>query len=500
VLENRKDWSLVMGILEYFRGRPPHREAPTAPLLPDIVRWAASFDIVAKPWLILGKGPSYDRVRDVRLADYYTCALNHVVREGSVDLAHIIDIDVAADCAEALERNARWLVLPYHPHVRNTPTHKTIEDFARELPVLRSLHRQGRLFWYNLSTAKTQVGTSPVVTGKFFSAEAVVNLLATCGVKTIRSLGIDGGSSYAATYNDLVAKTLLSNGRTSFDRQFEQIAATIRRTGLFYAPLHKQAPIRVFVGTDRTQMLAARVLEYSIKCHASMSVAVVPMCDVPVPLPRDPRNHPRTGFSFARFLIPSLCGYAGRAIYVDADMLVFQDISRLWDLSLEEADVLCAEQPAAKGRVRQYSVMVLDCGGLRWNVEDIVRGLDDGRYDYRQLMQDFCVVPPERIAATIPYEWNSLESYEAGRTGLVHYTDMPTQPWVCDKNPHAEPWYSALRSAVAEGFIRKQELYREVEQGNVLPDLPQRIGFAPHPDFRRLARAFMPPHRRVIRA
>src|SRR5207237_1121984 len=161
----------------------------------------------------------------------------------------------------------------------------------------------------------------------------------------------------------------LANGRTSFERQFERIASTIRKHGIFYAPLHKQAPIRLFVGTDSTQRLAARVLEYSIKCHSSMSVDFVPMCDVPVPLPRDPRNRPRTGFSFARFLIPSLCGYQGRAIYLDADMLVFDDISKLWDLPLGEAGVLCAEQPTDKGRIRQYSVLLLDCARLPWRIE-----------------------------------------------------------------------------------------------------------------------------------
>ena len=453
-----------------------------------------------KPWLILGKGPSYEYVRSVALDDFYTCALNHVVRQHRVDVAHAIDIDVVEHCKDVLESNARYLLMPYYPHVHNVPTRRTIEEFADEMPVLRSLRDQGRLVWYNLSTAKTQVGSSPVVTGKFFSGETAINLLATCGVKTIRSLGVDGGSSYAPTYEDLAATTLLANGRTSFERQFERIASTIRKHGIFYAPLHKQAPIRLFVGTDSTQRLAARVLEYSIKCHSSMSVDFVPMCDVPVPLPRDPRNRPRTGFSFARFLIPSLCGYQGRAIYLDADMLVFDDISKLWDLPLGEAGVLCAEQPTDKGRIRQYSVLLLDCARLPWRIEEIVRSLDDGRYDYARLMHDFCLVEPERVSASLPFEWNSLEFHDPGRTCLLHYTDMPTQPWVSPRNKHGEPWYRTLYAALGERFITKQELYREIEQGNVMPDLPQRLGISPHPDYARLARDFVPPYRRLVQS
>jgi hypothetical protein len=181
-------------------------------------------------------------------------------------------------------------------------------------------------------------------------------------------------------------------------------------------------------------------------------------------------------------------------------MLVFDDISKLWDLPLAEADVLCAEQPTDKGRTRQYSVLLLNCGRLAWRIDEIVQALDEGRYDYAKLMYDFCVVDPERISASLPYEWNSLEFYEPGQTCLLHYTDMPTQPWVSYKNKHGEPWYRMLRAALGEGFISKQELYREIEQGNVVPDLPQRMGISPHPDYARLARDFVPPFRRLVRS
>jgi hypothetical protein len=464
--------------------------------IPDILRWANSFDIHAKQWLILGKGPSYSLVEEVDLERYYTCSLNHVLREHPVNLAHIIDIDVVTDCSESIERNARLLILPFFPHVKQKPTKWTIYDFVNSISVLRSMHDQKRLVWYNLSTSKTQVDCSPIITAKFFSAEAAVNILANCGVKTIRSLGVDGGSNYAPHYHDLEGKTLLANKHPSFDRQFENIAKTIRTKNIDYAPLHKESPIRVFVGTDKTQMLAARVLEYSIKKHASMTVDFVPMIDLPVPIPKDPANRPRTGFSFSRFLIPSLCGYKGRALYLDADMLVLSDISKIWDMNMDGADVLCAEQPSNRGRVRQYSVMLLNCSRLSWKIDEIVAGLDVGRYDYVQLMHDLCLVSEDRIESSIPYEWNSLEFFDKGNTCLIHYTDMPTQPWVSLRNTNGLIWYNALREAILEGFISKIELYREVEQSHVSPELPKRIGLAAHNDHERLSKAFVPPYQR----
>jgi hypothetical protein len=481
---------------ELSAGKLERLEVQTS--LPDITQWGRSFDVNQKQWLILGKGPSYQYVGNVRLEDFYTCSLNHVVREHRVDLAHIIDIDVAIDCSEAIDRNAACLALPFFPHVNHQPTGKSVTEFADEIPLLRKLKNEGRLVWYNLSTSNRQVGSSPMIMAEFFSAESALNILVECGATTIRSLGVDGGNAYASNFDDLKAKTLLVNTQASFDGQFRQIAKTIRTRNIFYAPLHIEAPIRVFVGTDSSQMLAARVLEYSIKKHASMSVSVLPLCDVPVPMPKNSKNHPRTGFSFARFLIPSLCAYNGRAIYLDADMLVFADIAKLWASSLNEADILCAEHPGKNGRVRQYSVMLMNCSKLHWNIDEIVAGLDEGRYDYANLMYEFCITPPDRIAPTLPYEWNSLEFYRAGRTCLLHYTDMPTQPWVSYNNRNAAVWYKTLKEAIAEDFISKSEIYREVEHGHVSPDLPQHVGLAVHRNYEQLVQNYIAPYKRFL--
>ena len=93
---------------------------------------------------------------------------------------------------------------------------------------------------------------------------------------------------------------------------------------------------------------------------------------------------------------------------------------------------------------RQMSVMLLDCSRLDWDVEQIIRGLVEGRYTYRQLMFDLCVVRPEEIADRIPPEWNCLECYEPGRTKLLHYTVVPTQPWKNDENPLCPIWMEPI--------------------------------------------------------
>lgn len=382
----------------------------------ELVEWSRQHLTADRPWLMLGKGPSFEKIHQIQLSEYRTLALNHVVRELKVDVAHAIDLDVVTGLSDAVYANAGVLLMPLHPHVDHRPSEKSLHELVNEVHALRRMADAGRLVWYNASTSKRHAPGSPVIDVKFFSAEAALGALAAAGAKIVRSLGVDGGSAYARSFEDLNDSTLLANGHPSFNRQFEGFARTILSTGIFYAPLTVKAPVRVFVGTDEAQMLGVKLLEYSIKKHASISVDVQPIDDSSVPVPKDPANRSRTGFSFSRFRIPELCGYKGRGIYMDADMQVFYDILDLWSRPFEGASVLYADGPASSGRAPQFSVLLMDCGSLDWDVRKIVGGFDEGRYAYADLMQRMCILPPERLRAGLPFEWNSLEHFEAGNT------------------------------------------------------------------------------------
>jgi hypothetical protein len=425
----------------------------------------------AQPWLMLGKGPSFDKRHTFDLAPYATLSLNHVIREGPVDVAHMIDIEVIAPCAEAIERHAGVLVMPWVPHTGNLLGDKTLEQWGREMPVLQRLDAQGRLLWYDLSTSKKRHGRGPLVRAAAFSAEAALNLLALAGVKTVRSLGIDGGVSYGSSFTDLKDQTRLNNGQPSYDVQFQGFARTLMSTGVDYAPLDIESPIRVYVGSQQEQMLSVRVLEHSIRRHASMRVEVVPLhtFDIPFATPKNPKNHPRTPFSFQRFTIPEIAGHRGRAIYLDSDMQVFRDIRGLWTIPFDGAHLLAAQPADNTSRRPQFSVMLLDCGALDWTPEKIVDLLDSGTLSYEQLMYDMALVPAQRAA--IPPTWNSLEHHEPGVTCLLHYTDMSTQPWVYAKNRNGHLWIHELIEAVEDGFISVDEIREHVDRGWVRPSL-----------------------------
>jgi hypothetical protein len=365
--------------------------------------------------------------------------------------------------------------------------------------LLGCLKAQGRLLWYNHSLAPEKNGDSPTIPVGFFSSEASLNLLAAAGVRHVRSLGIDGGSNYSAQFQDLAGKTLLANQRTTFDVQFGEIAKILMNTGLDYAPLDVQSPVRVYVAATEAQMLAVRVLEYSIRKHASLTVQVNPLhlSGIEIPTPAKPENRPRTPFSFQRFLIPALTGYQGRAIYLDSDMQVFQDIRRLWNVSMEDADVLAVQEPGSTGRRPQFSVMLLNCASLHWDIEEIVRSLNEGGLTYERLMYDMVVA--SKIRATMDPAWNSLERYHPEQTCLLHYTDMNTQPWLSCSNPLGYLWIRDLFEAIDRKFLSESEIAEHVQRGLVRPSLLYQVEHRIEDSFvlprkaRQMDQGFVPP-------
>jgi len=205
--------------------------------------WSRRIRVTEKPWLVIGKGPSFVQHRAHDLSAYHTLGLNHVVRELPVSAAHMIDLEVVEDTAAALERHAEYLLMPLRPHESCRPSRWDLGHFVRRLDVLKRFDRAGRLVWYHLSTSRRWWPVRhPVIRVRYFSAEAAIGLLAACGVRTIRSLGVDGGRRYSTEFQDLTGTTLLRNGRTSFDEQFAAIQELVGRAGLDYAPLARLDP------------------------------------------------------------------------------------------------------------------------------------------------------------------------------------------------------------------------------------------------------------------
>jgi hypothetical protein len=207
-------------------------EPPTLQNCPEWHQWAASDEgrellSESRELLVLGKGPTFQHARPWidEHPQATTIALNHVVREVKVDLAHVIDIEVFDEVPEAAWYYCRRVIVPWRPHRAFRPTGETLATTTH--PVLSRLRDQGRLVWYNLSSAAAHGYTiapadAPQILCQTNSGEAVLRLLSAAGRRHCHTVGIDGGSTYAAAFSDLKP---CQNGST-FDRQIEAIRST----------------------------------------------------------------------------------------------------------------------------------------------------------------------------------------------------------------------------------------------------------------------------------
>jgi hypothetical protein len=268
------------------------------------------------------------------------------------------------------------------------------------------------------------------------------------------------------------------------------------------AAVHHTGEMRVFVGASPAEVLPLKVLEHTIREHTIRTVDVAFMSDLPYPMPKDASNQPGTNFSFYRFMIPELTGYSGKALYLDSDMMVFRPLEELWDRAFDGAQVLTVLTPEGKPTTN-HSVLLIDCGAVTWNIREIVSGLDEHRYTYDSLMRDLCIVPRARVQARIPYVWNSLDRYEPGKTALLHFTALHSQPWTGVRHPFAALWVEALFRALDAGIVTRELVRTEIEKGNVRPSLLSQVDsrtadpreLSDHE--RRLDGAFTPPYRNL---
>lgn len=426
---------------------------------------AANKELFDKDWIISGKGPSYKKGL-ISTQDKPVLSLNDVVVFEKVTVAHFTDIEAFNRCSDSVVKNADYVLMPYVPHYKNR-AHKRLVDLLPDNEALSYMERHNRLLAYNLSTSKHRYNDSFVVPAGFFSAEGALEALALAGVQKIYQIGIDGGRNYSETFQYLNKVSLLVNNQSDFNVQFQGIANIVSKYKLDYQLLEQQEAIKVYVGCSDSEKIPFQVLEYSIRSHTGSNVEVVSLKSAIDNLGAD--SSPLSGntpFSLQRFLIPELNGCKGRAIYLDSDMIVKRDIREIWELDFNGCDVLYCDG-SSYNRESQSSVMLIDCSAVNWSISDILYRLNNCQISYQDLLSKFIF---KNATNGIPAEWNSLEKFDE-KTALLHYTHMPTQPWVSIQNPLDYVWIEMLRSAVCNDFISKSTIAKEVEKHHVRPSL-----------------------------
>jgi lipopolysaccharide biosynthesis glycosyltransferase len=192
--------------------------------------------------------------------------------------------------------------------------------------------------------------------------------------------------------------------------------------------------IRVFIGYDAREAVAYSVLAHSIHRRASQPVTIAPLMldQLEGILTRERHPLQSTDFSFSRFLVPYLSDYEGWSLFTDCDMIVREDIAKLWALRDERYAVMVVKhnhvprettkflgEPQSKYQKKNWSSVMLfnnaRCTALTTDYVNTASGLE---------LHQFKWLANDDLIGELPDRWNHLVGYNPPRrdAALVHYT------------------------------------------------------------------------------
>jgi lipopolysaccharide biosynthesis glycosyltransferase len=99
-------------------------------------------------------------------------------------------------------------------------------------------------------------------------------------------------------------------------------------------------PIPVFLGYDPREAIAYHTCVNSIIRHASQPVAIVPIALNLFQDYEETHDNSQIILSTPDFLVPHLMSYTGWAIFIDGDMVLRDDIVKLWNIQGSHCDVM----------------------------------------------------------------------------------------------------------------------------------------------------------------
>jgi hypothetical protein len=200
--------------------------------------------------------------------------------------------------------------------------------------------------------------------------------------------------------------------------------------------------LKVFIGYDHRQPVAAQVLAHTISKHASMPVSITRLQLNQLPITR----RGLTEFTYSRFLVPWLCNFgeptqAGPdvSIFLDSDILCRYDLADLlsYPLAYPDASVFVVDHQQRK--FERPSVMVFNNANCSMLTPEYVDNEKHALFDFKWAKQ----------VGALPKQWNHLVGYDAPNplAHLVHFTQgIPCWPETkgCE---FSDEWHAAFNES-----------------------------------------------------
>lgn len=219
-------------------------------------------------------------------------------------------------------------------------------------------------------------------------------------------------------------------------------------------------PHSIWIGYDHRQPISYTVLQSSIIRRTTEPVSISPLILKTLPLSRQGL----TPFTFSRFLVPYLCNYEGWALFLDIDILLMDDISKLFKLKDEKYAVMVSKNDH---KFEWASVILFNCG------HPANKMLTPEYIETAKALHAIQWCPDDAIG-DLPRYWNHLVGYDAPRTdaSLVHYTQgVPAYPET-RTSEYAKEWQDESKmtqSTMPWVSLMSNSVHATVHDGKIVP-------------------------------
>jgi lipopolysaccharide biosynthesis glycosyltransferase len=191
--------------------------------------------------------------------------------------------------------------------------------------------------------------------------------------------------------------------------------------------------IPIFIGYDPREAIAFHVCHNSIVRHSSQPISVNALALNILKGYEEKHTVGSNHFIYSRFLVPHLMNYQGWAIFIDGDMLLRDDIVKLWNLKDESKAVMVVKHDYKTKMTQKYlgsknenyprknwsSVILWNCShpANKCVTPEFIQNATGAQVHRFSWLQD------DQIGE-LPKEWNWLDiEYDFNEHAkLVHYT------------------------------------------------------------------------------
>lgn len=203
----------------------------------------------------------------------------------------------------------------------------------------------------------------------------------------------------------------------------------------------------IFIGYDPREAIAFHTCVNSIIRHSSKPVSIHPLALNNLPY-EGGRKDGSNDFIYSRFLVPYLMNWTGKALYLDGDMIVRDDVSKLFDRDMFDAVRVVKHDYKTKHPIKYLGNRNEDYPRKNWSS---VIMWNCGNFHHRKLTPDFVAETEgsylhqfkwlkDLWIGELPKQWNWLDEYgDNPEAKLIHWT-LGIPPLNPDA-PMADVWH-----------------------------------------------------------